>query len=64
MTAPRHGWQDMDASYTHTIKPVTAKYFRLVYDPEGTEPGAEDLDAAKWKQNLKVSRITLSNRSR
>ena len=61
--APRHGWQDTDASYTHIIKPVTAKYFRLVYDPAGTEPGAEDLDAAKWKQNLKVSRITLSNQS-
>ncbi|MFV8374498.1 glycosyl hydrolase [Flavobacterium sp. LB1P71] len=63
LIAPRHGWQDTDASSTHTIKPVTAKYFRLVYDPTGTEPGAEDLDAAKWKQNLKVSRITLSNQS-
>jgi hypothetical protein len=60
-TAPRHGWQDTDAAYTHSIKLVSAKYFRLVYDPTGTEPGAEDLDAAKWKQNLKVSRITLSN---
>ncbi|MFV8341299.1 glycosyl hydrolase [Flavobacterium sp. XS2P39] len=63
MIAPRHGWQDTDAPYTHAIKPVTATFFRLVYDPSGTEPGAEDLDAAKWKQNLKVSRITLSNQS-
>jgi hypothetical protein len=61
--APRHGWQDTDASYTRTIKPVKAKFFRLVYDQNGTEPGAEDLDAAKWKQNLKVSQITLSNQS-
>ena len=61
LTAPRHGWQDTDAPYTHAIKPVKAKYFRFVYDPNGSEPGAEDLDAAKWKQNLKVSKITLSN---
>jgi hypothetical protein len=63
MIAPRHGWQDMDFPNTHTIAPVTAKYFRFVYDPVGTEPGAEDLDFAKWKQNLKVSKITLSNQS-
>jgi hypothetical protein len=63
MIAPRHGWQDMDAHHTHTIKPITAKYFRFVYDVAGTEPGAEDLDFAKWKQNLKVSKITLSNQS-
>ncbi|MBA0882145.1 glycosyl hydrolase [Flavobacterium undicola] len=63
MIAPRHGWQDMDAHHTHSIKPVTAKYFRFVYDVTGTEPGAEDLDFAKWKQNLKVSKITLSNQS-
>jgi hypothetical protein len=63
MNPPRQGWQDSDAPYTHTIQPVTAKYFRFVYDPNGTEPGAEDLDAAKWKQNLKVSKITLSNES-
>jgi len=63
MVAPRHGWQDMDFAHTHTITPVTAKYFRFVYDPVGTEPGAEDLDFAKWKQNLKVSKITLSNQA-
>ncbi|AOZ99223.1 glycosyl hydrolase [Flavobacterium commune] len=64
MIAPRHGWQDMDVHHTHTIKPVTAKYFRFVYDVTGTEPGAEDLDFAKWRQNnLKVSKIKLSNQS-
>jgi hypothetical protein len=63
MVAPRHGWQDMDFPHTHTITPVTAKFFRFVYDPVGTEPGAEDLDFAKWKQNLKVSKITLSNQA-
>lgn len=61
LEAPRHGWQDTDCFYTHTIPATTAKYFRFNYDPEGTEPGAEDLDAAKWKQSLKVSKILLSN---
>jgi len=63
LIAPRHGWQDMDYANTRVIAPVTAKYFRFVYDPVGTEPGAEDLDFAKWKQNLKVSKITLSNQA-
>ena len=57
---PRHGWQDGDADVTHTIPAVTARYFRLVYDKTGSEPGAEDLDAAKWKPSLKLSGIELS----
>ena len=61
LETPRHGWQDTDAFYTHSIVPTTAKYFRFVYNPEGTEPGAEDLDAAKWNQGLKVAKIILSN---
>ncbi|MEN3323138.1 glycosyl hydrolase [Mariniflexile soesokkakense] len=61
LEAPRHGWQDTDAFYTHTIIPTTSKYFRFVYNPEGTEPGAEDLDSAKWNQGLKVTKIILSN---
>lgn len=61
---PRHGWQDWDADYTHSIPATTAKYFRFVYNKEGSEPGAEDLDAAKWKQSLKVSGIELSGEAR
>jgi hypothetical protein len=61
LTTPRLGWQDTDAFYTHSIIPTTAKYFRFIYDPEGTEPGAEDLDPAKWNQGLKVTKIILSN---
>jgi hypothetical protein len=57
---PRHGWQDTDADVTHVIKPVTARYFRFVYNKEGSEPGSEDLDAAKWKPSLKIRGITLS----
>ena len=61
---PRHGWQDWDADYTHSIPATTAKYFRFVYDNMGSEPGAEDLDAAKWKQSLKISGIELLSEPR
>ncbi|MET1054095.1 MAG: glycosyl hydrolase [Pedobacter sp.] len=57
---PRHGWQDTDADVTHAIAPVTAKFFRFSYDPAGSEPGAEDLDAAKWKPSLKLTGLELS----
>lgn len=58
---PRSGWQDADEDYTFSIPPTTAKYFRFIYDKEGTEPGSEDLDAAKWKPSLKVMGIYLSD---
>ncbi|GAB3653807.1 glycosyl hydrolase [Echinicola sediminis] len=58
---PRHGWQDWDYDYTHGVPEITAKYFRFIYEKEGTEPGAEDLDAAKWKPSLKVKTIALSS---
>jgi hypothetical protein len=61
---PRHGWQDWDADYTHAIPATTSKYFRFVYNNEGSEPGAEDLDAAKWKQSLKLSGLELSGEAR
>jgi len=57
---PRHGWEDMDADVTHLIEPITARYFRFEYDPEGSEPGAEDLDDAKWSPALKILGIELS----
>ena len=57
---PRHGWQDTDADVTHSIPVATAKYFRFVFDKSGSEPGAEDLDAAKWKPILKIAGIELS----
>ncbi|PHN02417.1 glycosyl hydrolase [Flavilitoribacter nigricans] len=56
----RQGWMDGQVDVTHAIPPATARYFRLRYDPEGTEPGAEDLDAAKWRQSLKIPGIELS----
>jgi hypothetical protein len=61
---PRQGWQNDDFPMTHSIPPTTARYFRFLYNPEGTEPGSEDLDAAKWKQSLKINRIVLSSEAR
>jgi hypothetical protein len=59
LETPRSGWQDTDADYTHSLS-AKAKYFRFVYNPEGSEPGAEDLDMAKWNQGLKITKIILS----
>lgn len=61
---PRHGWQDTDADFTHAIESITAKYFRFTYSNKNTEPGAEDLDAGKWKQSLKIAGIELSGMPR
>ncbi|MGZ3755776.1 MAG: glycosyl hydrolase [Mucilaginibacter sp.] len=61
---PRSGWQDGDADITNDIVPTTAKYFRLTYNKEGTEPGAEDIDFAKWKPTLKFSGIELSSEAK
>lgn len=58
---PRHGWQDTDEDVTYSIPATTARYFRFVYDKKGSEPGAEDLDAAKWRPSLKVNGIYLSD---
>ncbi|HSC55089.1 MAG TPA: glycosyl hydrolase [Phnomibacter sp.] len=57
---PRHGWQDGAEDVTFAVPPTTAKFFRLVWKKEGSLPGAEDLDAAKWKANLKVKGIYFS----
>ncbi|MEQ7799491.1 glycosyl hydrolase [Pedobacter sp. ASV1-7] len=64
LVPPRHGWQDTDADVTHSIKAVTAKHYRFVYDKTGSEPGAEDLDAAKWKPSLKLVNLELSAEAR
>lgn len=57
---PRHGWQDSEEDYTYSIPATTATYYRFVYNKVGSEPGAEDLDAAKWKPSLKIMGIYLS----
>ncbi len=56
----RQGWQNTDAQSTHAIPPTKAKYFRFDWTPVGSESGSEDMDAAKWKPNLKIKEIRLS----
>ncbi len=60
LVPPRHGWQDGDEDYTHAVKTTTAKYFRLLWQREGTEPGAEDIETAKWSPTLKIKGLFLS----
>ena len=59
LTPARQGWQNTDENSTHALPPVTARYFRFTWSPEGTEPGSEDMDAAKWKPNLKIKELRL-----
>src|SRR5690606_6936884 len=54
LKSPRMGWLDWDNGVTHTLPAVKAKYYRFVYDPQGSQPGAEDLDVAKWKPSFKL----------
>lgn len=61
---PRHGWQDYISEMTHAIPSTTARYFRFYYSNVGAEPGAEDLDAAKWKPIFKTTGIELSGTPR
>ena len=61
LTPPRQGWQNTGYNTTFSIPPTTARYFRFEWTPEGTEPGAEDLDAAKWKPVLRLKNIRLSS---
>lgn len=64
LTPPRQGWQNTGFTTTFSVKPTTSRYFRLVWTPDGTEPGSEDLDAAKWKPTLKIKNIELSQLAR
>ena len=61
LTPPRQGWQNTGFNTTFSIPPTRAKYFRFEWTPEGTEPGAEDLDAAKWKPVLRLKSIKLGS---
>lgn len=61
LVPPRQGWQNTLCNYTFSIPTTTARYFRFAWTPEGTEPGAEDMDAAKWKPLLKLENVILSN---
>ena len=60
----RQGWQNTDEHSTHSIPPTTARFFRFYWTPEGSEPGSEDMDAAKWKPNLKIKELRLHREAR
>jgi hypothetical protein len=64
LVPPRQGWQNTGFDNTFSVPPTTAKYFRFYWTPVGTEPGSEDLDAAKWKPTLKIKAIHLSSEPR
>ena len=59
LTPPRQGWQNGGFNNTFSFPPTSAKYFRFEWKPEGTEPGAEDLDAAQWKPVLRLKDLRL-----
>lgn len=61
LVPPRQGWQNTQCGYSFSLPTTTAKYFRFAWTPEGTPPGAEDMDAAKWKPVLKLQSVVLSN---
>lgn len=61
LVPPRQGWQNYDYNTTFAFPVTTARYWRLSWTPEGTEPGSEDLDAAKWRPRLGLKNATLSN---
>lgn len=62
LTQPRQGWQSyLFRTINYSLPETTARYFRFSWTPEGTEPGTEELDAAKWKPNLKLSSLRLSS---
>ena len=57
----RRGWQDTGIQSSYSLPEAKAKYYKFCWDPAGSDPGSEDLDAAKWKPNLKVADIQLSS---
>ncbi|MBP5507049.1 MAG: DNA-binding protein, partial [Prevotella sp.] len=57
----RQGWQNTDAYATYAIPATKARYFKFHWTPEGSDPGSEDMDAAKWKPTLKIAQIELSS---
>ena len=63
-TPARQGWQNTDYDYTYAIPKTYGRFFRFEWTPEGTEPGAEDLDAAKWKPTLKIKNIRMNDQMR
>lgn len=63
LAPPRAGWQNTLCGNTFALPqcPGTQpRFFRFSWTPDGTEPGSEDLDAAKWKPTLRLKAIAFS----
>ena len=63
----RQGWQNTDAANTFALPQKEGKnyrFYKFSWTPEGTEPGSEDLDAAKWKPTLRMKRIVFHQDAR
>ena len=61
---PRHGWQEESMPVVHAIEHTTARHFRFVHSVRDFEPGAEDLEMAKWTPGLGIAGIHLSGSPR
>ena len=64
LVPPRQGWQNYDYNTTFTIPPTEGRYWRLSWTPAGTEPGSEDVDAAKWRPRLGLKNATFYTQPR
>ena len=64
LVPPRQGWQNYDYNTTFAFTPTKARYWRLSWTPEGTEPGSEDLDAAKWRPRLGLKNAVFHSQPR
>ena len=60
----RQGWQNTDCNSTHAVPATTARWFRFSWTPAGSEPGAEDMDAAKWRPRLAVRELRIGTEPR
>ncbi|MGM9713747.1 MAG: glycosyl hydrolase [Prevotella sp.] len=63
----RQGWQNGNMPSTYALPQTSGnqpRYYRFSWTPEGTEPGSEDLDAAKWKPTLRLKNITFHQQPR
>ena len=63
----RQGWQNGNMPSTYALPQTSGpqpRYYRFSWTPEGTEPGSEDLDAAKWKPTLRLKRLVFHQQPR
>lgn len=63
----RQGWQNGNIPSTYALPQTSGpqpRFYRFSWTPEGTEPGSEDLDAAKWKPTLRLKSLVFHQQPR